>query len=324
MIGMTNVKVKPKRIEILEKVSSRGFQFVDTGFTPNQDTRIVLDFQLLSNGNSRIVGTRNYTGSTNIEYFGFGTYNTGNTRNWNRGYGTHETNSKAIDTNRHVLDFNKNVVNLDGATLATMNVQTFTGYGNIYIFTYNTQTVNTNAPMWIYSMQVYDNGVLIRDFLPCKDRDGVVGLYETLEKKVYYAQGGKLYADETGIIDATNISQYFTVANSSYYFKGSGKVFSNTNKNVNSQTAQTILTATKNMNIRFDYGWATEQKYDKYTIIVGSTTVQNAVSGAATSSTYVGTINAGETITFKYAKDGSGHTNGDTCYFSNMLVEVIE
>lgn len=324
MIGMTNVKVKPKRIEILEKVSSRGFQFVDTGFTPNQDTRIVLDFQLLSDGDSRIVGTRSMVNGTLSKAFAFGTNNLGNVRTWNRGYGATQNNSTNIDVNRHTLDFNKNVVKLDTTTLATLTATTFTGFGNIYAFSYNTEEMKSHAPIWFYSMQIYDNDVLIRDFLPCKDRDGVVGLYETLEKKVYYAQGGKLYADETGIIDATNIGQYFTVANNSYYFKGSGKVFSNTNKNVNSQTAQTVLTATKNMNIRFDYGWGTEGNYDKFTITVGSTTVANNASGTPTSSTFVGTVNVGDKITFKYSKDGSAHANGDTCYFSNMLVEVIE
>ena len=44
---------------------------------------------------------------------------------------------------------------------------------------------------------MYDNGVLIRDFRPCLDPDGVACLYDKVEKKYYHNAGsGEFIAGE--------------------------------------------------------------------------------------------------------------------------------
>jgi hypothetical protein len=37
----------------------------------------------------------------------------------------------------------------------------------------------------LYSCQIYDNGTLIRDYVPCLNEVGVVGLYDKVENKFY-------------------------------------------------------------------------------------------------------------------------------------------
>lgn len=121
-------------------------------------------------------------------------------------------------------------------------------------------------------------------------------------------------------ITASNISSYFTVANSSYYFAGSGSTFTSNNKGVGSSTAQTTLTAKYNCTVSFTYSYSSESGYDKFYLTFAGTTVANAKSGATTSATYSGTLTAGQTIIFKYTKDGSVNSNNDCCTFSNMTV----
>lgn len=142
------------------------------------------------------------------------------------------------------------------------------------------------------------------------------GMYAAITKAVpiYNTQTTNLS------VTASNISSVFTVANSSYYFVGSGSTFTTNNGGVKSTTAQTTLTALYDMTISFTYSYSSEQNYDKFTLTVGGTTVENAVSGATTTKTYSGTIAKGKTIVFTYAKDGSTDSNNDKCTFSNMQV----
>lgn len=121
-------------------------------------------------------------------------------------------------------------------------------------------------------------------------------------------------------ITAANIQEYFTVTNDSYYFAGNGSTFTTNNGGVNNATAQTVLTALFDMTVSFTYSYSSETNYDKFTLIVGSTTVENGVSGATTTKQYTGTISAGTTITFTYTKDSSANNNDDQCTFSGMTV----
>lgn len=122
-------------------------------------------------------------------------------------------------------------------------------------------------------------------------------------------------------ITASNISQYFTVTNSSYYFAGNGTIFTTNNAGVSSSTASTILTAKQDISeISFDYSYSSEPNYDKFTLTVAGSTIENGVSGATTAKSYNGSLTSGQTIEFKYVKDSSVDKNDDKCTFSNMVV----
>ena len=132
--------------------------------------------------------------------------------------------------------------------------------------------------------------------------------------------GGPIVVD----ITASNISDYFTVTNgSSYYFKGEGNVFTTNNAGVNSSTATTTLTAKQDISeISFNYSYSSEPNYDKFTLKIAGSTIENAVSGATTTKSYNGSLTSGQTIEFKYVKDGSVNKNNDKCTFSNMVIKL--
>lgn len=125
-------------------------------------------------------------------------------------------------------------------------------------------------------------------------------------------------------ITASNISDYFTVTNgSSYYFKGEGKVFTTNNAGVNSSTATTTLTAKQDISkISFNYSYSSEPNYDKFTLKVAGSTIENAVSGPTTTKSYNGSLTSGQTIEFKYVKDSSVNKYDDKCTFSNMVIKL--
>lgn len=125
-------------------------------------------------------------------------------------------------------------------------------------------------------------------------------------------------------ITASNISEYFTVTNGSpYYFNGQGNVFTTNNARVGGSTASTILTAKQDISeISFDYSYSSEANYDKFTLKVAGSTIENAVSGATTAKSYNGSLASGQTIEFKYVKDSSVDGNDDKCTFSNMVIKL--
>ena len=125
-------------------------------------------------------------------------------------------------------------------------------------------------------------------------------------------------------ITASNISEYFTVTNgSSYYFNGQGNVFTTNNKGVSSSTASTILTAKQDISeISFDYSYSSEKTYDKFTLKVAGSFIENGVSGATTAKSYNGSLTSGQTIEFTYVKDSSVDKNDDKCTFSNMVIKL--
>ena len=125
-------------------------------------------------------------------------------------------------------------------------------------------------------------------------------------------------------ITASNISEYFTVTNDgSYYFNGQGNVFTTNNAGISTSTASTILTAKQDISeISFDYSYSSEPNYDKFTLKVAGSFIENGVSGPTTAKSYNGSLTSGQTIEFKYIKDSSVDKNDDRCTFSNMVIKL--
>ena len=48
---------------------------------------------------------------------------------------------------------------------------------------------STTGRFRFYGMQMYENGVLIRDFMPALDKQGTPCVFDKVEKKVYYSNG---------------------------------------------------------------------------------------------------------------------------------------
>ena len=166
----------------VDYIQSSGTQYIDTGFIPDQDTRIIVDFQYLkSDKGYRLVGTEYSTGT---QQFRFGT--SGGTA-WLAGYGSSgNTQCGPCDTLRHTLDFDKNIVMLDETVIHEFEAQTFNGYGSAYIFSINSNSIADLVPARLFGFKVYDDGVLVKDFKPCREgADGEYCLYDTIDKKYY-------------------------------------------------------------------------------------------------------------------------------------------
>lgn len=163
----------------LAYIQSSGTQYVNSNFKANQDTRVVIDFEYISG--DVVFGAYDVAGAN-----GFGLQAAGN--KWYTYYGTSSAySSTAVVANiRLVADVNKNVSTLNGAALRTATANTFSGANPLIISgLYNASAPGFLTALKIYSCQIYDNGTLVRDYAPCVNPSGAVGLYDLVGKQFY-------------------------------------------------------------------------------------------------------------------------------------------
>lgn len=197
----------------LKYVRSTGAQAIFTGVSVDQDTRVVIDFQMDSSQTTEqhICSVRTSTSGPFFTAFYNGSLSSGNYRvRWA---------SQAINTfklisgtDRMVLDFNKNSVTLGDYQL-TFSSATFSISYPLTLFCRNTAgTCDAYAYMDMYSCQIYSGTTLVRDYIPCKNSSGVAGLWDDVES-MFYGSGTPL---EAGPED-TSTGSHSTLINGTKY-----------------------------------------------------------------------------------------------------------
>ena len=177
----------PSGYRKLEYIQSSGTQYIDTGLKPKHNTRVVMDLQLLSTaGIPYVFGT--WAGGMNNCFSVYWWTDVHNS--WGVDYGTQR--SAIAQTNwskRLTVDLNQNVVTVDGVSY-TLTTTTFTATNNLFLLALN----NGNSALdytvgKVYGCKIYDNGRLVRDFIPCKNASGVIGLWDDVNS-VFYQNAG--------------------------------------------------------------------------------------------------------------------------------------
>lgn len=178
----------PPHTEI-EYIQSSGTQYIDTGFQPNQNTRVVMQ---VSNTSRRAY----WFGAWNNAY-NDGAYACANDYTniyigydgQGQGYGTYVTGDNTIDFNKNVLSINNNVIQTFTPTNFQVNY-------NMYLFCQDRKGTaswgdagGSQQSFRLHSCKIYDNDVLIRDFIPVKDPTNVVCLFDLVTEAYFYNLG---------------------------------------------------------------------------------------------------------------------------------------
>ena len=184
--------VLPDGYTRLKYIESTGTQYVNTGFKPNQDTRVVIDLQ----------GATTDSGVYGMHY-GVKQFMAGkaskNSWNYYVYYGSQEvvyaTRTANDFATRHTIDHNKNVITTGGVT-QTLSAETFSSSYNMYLFGVNNDgSLGWAGKIRVFACQIYDNGTLVRDYVPCLNESNVAGLYDFVNGVFYGdAAGGTFVA----------------------------------------------------------------------------------------------------------------------------------
>lgn len=194
--------ILPSGYTQLEYIKCEGAQYINTGFIPTGNTRLILDFQLdRKDGQALFCGGRTAaSGSDPVSYTAFFGNSAGTIRR--DYYGTSKTTTKSWNAgDRIVFDANKNITTINGdSTLLsdfTLNTSS-TSIMPIVLFTTCYQassdsSITLSNSNWAYykvfSCKIYDNDTLARNFLPAKNSSGTLGLYDTVNSKFYTNAG---------------------------------------------------------------------------------------------------------------------------------------
>ena len=175
----------------LEYIQSSGTQYINTGVVPTPNSRAVIDAQITAQTTATVayLGERSGSGSSDKTAFAL----------WSMGTGANVSSdffgnrvSKTMSTigTRVLIDKNKASVTINGSTI-TNSAAAGTATLPIFLFAINEKGTSASYKISarLYACQIYDNGTLIRNFIPCKNASGVVGLYDTVGAQ-FYANAG--------------------------------------------------------------------------------------------------------------------------------------
>lgn len=174
----------PSGYSELVYIQSNGSQYIDTKFVPNQDTRVVIDLEYQANsGTSSIYPCGARISNTSGQF----AIRTVESKYYAR-YGTQDVVVlNGAVSGRYIIDMNKNVFAVNGTAL-TLTKETFSSNVSFQLFALNNNGsggYGIASGMKLYACQIYDNGTLVRDLVPCLSDSEGVGLYDLVNQKFY-------------------------------------------------------------------------------------------------------------------------------------------
>lgn len=176
----------------VDYVEATGVQYLDTGIRARSGTKAEIDGLFTVMGGDVAFLDARESGTTNTRIMFFHTANGA----LGMGYGgfIYPTKNGAritLEANRryHVvteLNAGSQTMDLDGERVySKADAQTVDAGGNLYLFANNIAGSASNcAPARCYGLKIWQDGVLVRDFRPCR-KNGIAGLYDSVTCRVF-------------------------------------------------------------------------------------------------------------------------------------------
>lgn len=176
----------------LEYIQSSGNQWINTSFTPKSTTRVKMSAKFLGGTTtSAFFGARSASSATDSKSFTFLVVSKKPRSDY---FGSSKSGAQTVSASQVEIDWNKNVCTIDSDTI-THTATSAASNQALYIFAVNTAgSATLPASMQLYSCAIYDNGTLVRDFVPCKNASGAVGLYDLVNAQFYANAGTGTFA----------------------------------------------------------------------------------------------------------------------------------
>ena len=167
----------------VEWIQSSGTQYIDTGLKPNQETKMSLNMAFLGTAGENVAGTRNSSNDT-TNRFGIVTF--GSASKIGAMFRGTATQGIPVDTATHSYALSKSGLTVDGVSYGGADSGTFACTYSIILFGWNNGAngIVTNKSR-ISSCDIYAGGALARRFVPCKNPEGTVGLYDLIGGEFY-------------------------------------------------------------------------------------------------------------------------------------------
>lgn len=186
-------------IRYVDHLYSDGTAYFDTMYYPNQNTRVIIDFQA-DTSSKHLFGAR-----TDFLNKGFLVcwlsdfvycVQVGNS-NFNGGV--------FENSGRHTVEFTASEFKVDGATLATYSVDAFQCEYPLYIFSCSNSSADENITGKMHRVQVFEGDTPILDYKPCLDDDNVACAWDAVTQTYQYSAGAAFTAGEEVAQEVLNV-----------------------------------------------------------------------------------------------------------------------
>lgn len=237
----------------LEYIESTGTQYIDTGFKPNQDTRVVMDIDpTVVSTHAWAFGARQSTEQNRYDFLW-----QNDMKSWIfsfNGSGYAKLGEGLIsNTDRLNIDFNKNTCLVNGYS-ATLANGTVSPNVNLTLLACNTNgTISGFISAYLYSCKIYDNGNLVRDYIPALRPDGIAGLYDAVNDTFTASSGTSNFVYSS--IEPTIIAKQSAVT-------GTYKIPFDASYTVSASSVSGYTTPTPVTRIASSVSYVIEQKYE--------------------------------------------------------------
>lgn len=176
--------------EVLPYVETTGGQYIDTGYAANLNTAVEVTFQTNS-GNKWLFGSRTSGGAANTYALHVSSMNSIWFQMANDSSSTQFSTSN-FSNKQTTITVNKDAAYLNGTQIGTVGRTSFgENTLSLYLGVINDNEIGTDRPFVgkIYSSRIWDNGELVRFFVPARDKDGNIGFYDLVTKQMYLNAG---------------------------------------------------------------------------------------------------------------------------------------
>ena len=185
--------IYPYKTEV-EYLESTGSQYIDTGIAPNNmNIKVQVQYQYLNNTfttNDSIMGSRDNSDMKTRYY----PSSLGDI--YDRSVYGSTAITRTYDFLKHTVIFNDEEHNyyLDGILVGNLGSDFTPHNQNIYLFGLNTEGhFSYQSASRIFYCKIWDNGVLVRNYIPVIDRDGEPCLYDKVNDQFYYNLGSNRF-----------------------------------------------------------------------------------------------------------------------------------
>lgn len=174
MIGL------PSGYTQLEYIESSGTQFIDTGIKAKNNTKVIAECNITYGTNWVMILGSYDTGA----YFSWWA----NATNIYAYYGSQNKSGNGA-TGKQTIIANGSKWS-DSANSFVFSDASFTAPSTMYLFSvHNGGSSYANASMKLYACQIYDDGTLVRNFIPCRTPNREIGLWDDVNG-VFYGNAG--------------------------------------------------------------------------------------------------------------------------------------
>ena len=170
----------------LEYIEATGTQYIKTDINPDSNSRVVCKAEWTPkvSGTSYLFGAEDSAKNKSFLFAGYdGRYRIV--------YGSSEVYFTKTSFDQPItIDMNRNICTVDDGSEVTATVSTFSTSYPIFIFSGNRAGSEYGTCSGkLYYLQIYSNDTLVRDFVPCNNQYGTVGLYDMVNSEFYQNAG---------------------------------------------------------------------------------------------------------------------------------------